>query len=222
MTDEMLYQCMPVLGNKLLETLPSDDALTYEPSEQFHKKMEQLIKRAELKEKWGVPVQTWKRVAAAIIVVLIGTITVSMSVEAFRKKVFEFIETIHETFVSTTYLEDAEMEFKPFKVGYIPRGYKLAIHDEMDNYFYQSYEKQVGDKIESLSIMQQQIYEGLIIDINSECIKTETCIIQGCTAEIGYTDTGTIHIKWEKDDCVWIVHSRESKEEMLKVCESLH
>ena len=222
-TDEMLYQCMPVFGNKLLETLPSDETLIFEPSEQFQKNMEKLIKRAELKEKWGVPVQTWKRVAAAIIVALVGTLAVSMSVKAFREKVFEFIETIYQDHISTTYYQDAENEFKAFEVGYIPEGMKLVIDSAHEDYQYQSYEKQLGNQIQMLSITQQQILDGLVFDVDTEYVQTENCIIKGCPAELGYKDNGVIHNKWENEGCRWVVVAQEiDKEEVLKVCETLH
>ena len=89
----------------------------------FERKMRQLIKRMLQKERYGFPVTTVRRVAA-VIVVAAGVMAASLSVEAVRDKVYEFVRTIYETFTETMYSvpEGTTGEFRPLYPAYIPEG----------------------------------------------------------------------------------------------------
>ena len=92
-TDELLYRYMPGLEEKLLDTYPTEQEIVHEFTAEFYERMQKLLKRARQKEKYGVPVTTWRRVAAVLSIVTISSLTVSLSVEAVRQKLYDVVQT---------------------------------------------------------------------------------------------------------------------------------
>lgn len=220
-TDEMLYKVMPVFEEKVLNAMQAEEEYDYQFSDKFQQKMQRLIKRERQKRKYGIPVQTWRRIAAMLAIVLAGLFATTMSVDAVREKVFDFIRTIYETYTSTHYYSQEEIvgEFKPLYPAYVPEGYELMIEKTGEEYLIISYET---EEKESIVIQQDQIYDGMEVQNDNEYIKEETCDIWGVTGSLSYKEDGVIRISWEKDGCLYMASATDlTKEELMKVCESL-
>ena len=223
-TDEFLYQHVPGYMEKVIDSLPDADEIDYEFSEEFKRKMEILIKRARLKEKYHIPITTGKRVAAAILLILSITLSVTFSVEAVREKVFDFIKTIYNTYISTVYYSDDEIveKFVPLYPEYIPDGAELVTEEVGETSLLLEYELNKADEMHFVLIHQQQIKDGLVVTDNTEYEKEESCIIHECSATIYHEKDGVVRITWEEKGCLYLVlGTNVEKGELLKICDSL-
>ena len=95
-TDEMLCQVMKSLDEKILNALPDEEDAKLQFSNELEHKMSKVFKREKQRRKYGFPIESWKRAAAMFAVMIIGLLTVTLSVDAIREKVFSCIETIVE------------------------------------------------------------------------------------------------------------------------------
>lgn len=224
--DDFLYRHMPALEEKIMRAYPKEEELAYEFSEEFERKMKKLMKRAAQKEKYGLPVSTGKRIAAAIAVGLIGIMAVSVNTKALnmefiRTKLYEFTQTVYDTYIERRYTapEDQVGEFVPLYPEYIPEGYELAIEEADDTSLFISYENKEGT---GFAISQEQIQDGMSVSDDNEYIREEETEILGYQAKVSYKDDGRIHIRWKSDDTLYLVMTNSiTEEELIKVCESL-
>lgn len=224
--DDFLYRHMPALEEKIMRAYPKEEELAYEFSEEFERKMERLMKRAAQKEKYGLPVSTGKRIAAAIAIGLIGVMvlavnTKALNMEFIRTKLYEFTQTVYDTYIERRYTapEDKVGEFVPLYPEYIPEGYELAIEEADDTSLLLSYE----NKEEScLVISQEQIQDGMSVSDDNEYISESPVEILGHQGKISRKEDGQIHIRWESENTLYLVGADGlTEEELLKVCESL-
>lgn len=211
---------MPDLEEKLFHAYPEEGELVHEFSEEFEKKMEKLINRARQKESFGIPVSTGKRIAAIIIAAMIGFLTASLSVEAVREKLFDFVKKVHEIYTETIYIvpEGKVGKFEPLYPDYIPRGYELTIKDTDKTFLYLCYENKEKN---SFFIQEEQI-KDMSLYMDNEYIKEEEAYINNWKGKICYKKDGRIRSIWETDNCIYIVSATDlSKKKVLKICESL-
>ena len=218
--DRLLYEHMSGVEEKYIHSVPDNDDIDYQFSEEFERKMQTMIKRERLKRKYGVPVKTWKRVAAMFIIVMSGILVPTMSVDAVREKVFSYIRNFYETYTSTQYFvqEDKE-EFVPMYPSYVPEGYELVLEDSGDDYLVLSYEQKDKD---SLIIQQEIIRDKMIVHTNNEFEGQETCEVHEETAVINYSEDGIITLSWDKGQYRYMLTvTNMTKNEVIKVAESL-
>lgn len=221
-TDEMLYRYMPGLEEKLLNALPEEEEIRVKFTEEFNQRMEVLMRRAKQKERYGIPVTTWRRMAAALAVIIAGSMAATMSVEANREKLYEFIRKVYETYAETHYSSEGDKvgKFVPLYPKYIPEGYELVIKEEYDDILFLSYENKDG--VHSITIRQDQVINGMVVADDNEYIKEEPCIVRDQKGRICYKENGIIRVLWETSNTLHVVSGKDiSKEELLKVCESL-
>lgn len=223
-TDEFLYQHVPGYMEKVIDSLPDADEIDYEFSEEFKRKMEILIKRARLKEKYHIPITTGKRVAAAILLILSITLSVTFSVEAVREKVFDFIKTMYRNYITTVYYSDDEVVgvFVPLYPEYIPDGAKLVTEESGETSLTLEYEWDKSNQSFCVLIHQEQIKNGLLVAKNTEYTKKENWTIRGDSATIYYEDENILRISWEENECLYMVlGTNVTRDELIKICESL-
>lgn len=216
--EEFLYNLMPRLDEKLISAMQVN--VDYHFTDGFETKMATLIKRNRQKRKYGIPVTTSRRVAAILVIVLIGMFTLSMSVEAVREKVLDFIETKHDTHIEKIYFmnEKESEEFLPLWPTYIPEGYKLVAEELLEDYHFMVYEFEEGNII----VCQEQIVDGMVVSQDNEYVKEKEINIQGVSAQIKYKENGIIRILWEKQNCMFTVSGENiDEEELIKICKSL-
>lgn len=220
-TDEMLCKAMKSLDEKLLNAMPEVEEIDYKFSETFEQKMKKIFKREEQHRRYGLPIESWKRMVAVLAVVISGIFAVSMSVEAVREKLFDFIETMYETYVERQYFlrEDMTEEFVPTYPNYIPEGYEIDGEELYDNYLFIAYKKQDDG---SITICQEKIEDGMMISEDIEYMKEREINIQDASGNIKYKKNGVIRIVWEKQGCIYMVTGKGiSEEELIHICESM-
>lgn len=221
-TDEMLCQVMKALDEKILDALPNDEDIKHRFSIEFEQKISKLFKREKQRLRYGFPIESWKRVVAMFAVMIIGLLTVTLSVDAIREKVFSCIETIYDTYTSKHfYIEEASVGgFVPMYPSYIPEGYTLAIEDVEEDGMFLSYETE--DEKDCIIISQDLIYNQMHYADDNEYVEEDICLIQEEEAEIGIKSNGTICLRWEKNGIIYLVSATNLLEdEVIKVCESL-
>lgn len=220
-TDEFLYQHMPKLEEKILNEMPEEQEINVEFTEQFQDKMKVLLRKAKQKEKYGIPIARWRRAVAMLIIILVGTMTLSFSVEAVREKIFNVVRTVYETYIENRYFveEDKISKFKPVYPQYIPEGYNLIIEDSDETFLVLSYENLDGSV---LFMKQEQITDGLLISEDNEYVSKKSVIVLGNKATMYKKENGTIRVRWSSGNCEYMVSAENLNEkEMLKICNSL-
>ena len=220
---DFLYECMPALEEKVLQAYREEKEQPHEFSSGFERKMRQLIKRMLQKERYGFPVTTVRR-AAAVIVVAAGVMAASLSVEAVRDKVYEFVRTIYETFTETMYSvpEGTTGEFRPLYPAYIPEGYVPAIEDRDENSLVLSYEKEDENGLQGIVIAEDQITDGLLVSDDNEYVSESIVEVLGQEGTLSRKEDGYIHVRWEADGCLYMVAAGGlTEDEVLKICNSL-
>ncbi len=124
-TDELLYQYMPIADEMDLDALEAEIA---DEEIVLSKKFERRMKRLMWKEehKWVAGFGKFMaRVAVVLLCVLGVSLAVTMSVDAYRSKFFQTVQEIWEDSVVHTYdVGEEGQEFVPHEPSYIPEGYE--------------------------------------------------------------------------------------------------
>ena len=221
-TDEMLCQVMMSLDEKILKALPDEENLNHQFSIRFEQKMSKLMKREKQRRRYGLPIETWKRMVAMLAVMFIGIFSVTMGVDAIREKVFSYIETVYDSYTSKRFfVEEAGMgKFVPMYPTYIPEGYEMSIEDVEEDGLFLSYETKDGKNC--ILISQDLIYDQMHYTYDNEYVQEYTYQIQEVEAKIGRKSDGTIRVRWEKNGIIYLVSATNLPEDdVIKVCELL-
>lgn len=146
-TDEWLYQYMPVLDAAIISELENKLDTSYRFSRKFERRMKRLI-RKEAHPWLGYLQYISKRAAVLLIGFLITSFTVTMSVEAYREKFFETIKTFFEDAFILSYFTNANINKLISKEPlYLPQGYVEIDRSENENYFSVTYQNEEGKLI---------------------------------------------------------------------------
>lgn len=224
--DEFLYRYMPELEEKLMRAYPEDGEFTHRFSASFEKRMEKLLARVRQKEKYGIPVRTGARIAAAIALILAGAAAVSVNTEALsleriREKLYEYTQVIHKKETEKRYYAPEEKvgEFVPLYPTYIPEGYELTTEDSDGTFLFLSYENPENT---GFIIDQEQVKNGMVVGEDNEYVREEKAEILGYEGRICYKEDGAVYIWWESENTLYFAGANSfGKEELLKICESL-
>jgi hypothetical protein len=224
--DEFLYRYMPGLEEKIMKAYPEEGEFIHEFSESFEKRMEKLLARMRQKERYGIPIRTGARIAAAIALILAGSIAVSVNTDALgmewiKEKLYEYTQVIHKKETEKRYYAPEEKvgEFVPLYPAYIPKGYELTVEDRGDTYLFLSYENPENT---GFIIDQEQVKDGMVVGEDNEYVREEKAQILGYDGKICYKEDGTVHIWWESENTLYLAGANSfGKEELLKICESL-
>ena len=128
-----------------LNQYPSDDELENPHifSDEHNRKMKKIIKMALRVERRGERSKQYRRIAAAIGLVLIGSVTMVTQVEAFRVPMMRFFQKVTEK--STLFGVQKENnfsvteKFQEYEPQYIPAGFSVAEVKEFEKSFYIRY-----------------------------------------------------------------------------------
>ncbi|MBQ7942603.1 MAG: hypothetical protein IJ326_00910 [Lachnospiraceae bacterium] len=117
-TDQWLYKYMPVVDEAIIQEL-EDNIEEYEFSDRFERKMKKLMWQEA--HSWiGSFVKYAKRVAILFGCIIGSMFVITMSVEAYRVKFFETLETLLSDMIEYIYYdEEEEVEFKILEPTYI-------------------------------------------------------------------------------------------------------
>ena len=83
-TDEWLYEKMPIVDAAMVRQLEVCTQKKYVFSDKFRKRMKRLIQKEKYMYAEKQLKKITQKIAAAAVVMLVGALTVTMSVEAYR------------------------------------------------------------------------------------------------------------------------------------------
>lgn len=218
--DELLETYVPSCMDKVLDHYEKQSKKMAPPSEEYKNNMKKLIRREKIKRLYHIPIRTTRRIAAVLVISLLAGMMASMSVEAVREKLYDWVKDIYDDI--TLYRYDVKEEsghFVPVYPSYIPKGYKLKDTTKDEYTLILTYTDKTNKK--NITITEFWIIDGDKIYENNEFIKEKTITIQTKKANLGYTEDG-IMIRWDAFGCRMGIDSNlENEDELIKIGESL-
>lgn len=222
MSNEILKEALRISMERELETIPSNASLKdyHSFSMDLEKKMKRLIKKANIKYVNINKFRVRKSIVAASLILVI--VTASMSVEAIRIPVIRLTEKIYKEFSEIMFenKDDIEVPQKIEEVyvpAYIPEGYTLT--EEVDNMRSMHFWYYTNEEGQEISV--EQFVFRVSMSVDTEGITTEEITINDMNGII-YTKRGLTTIIVNDNRYVHFVSGYESREELIKIVESLH
>lgn len=223
MSDEILREALKVSMDREFEAMFPDDSAN-EPhsfSIQFEKNMDIIIKKAKIKY---INIKRFKIrksiVVAASLMVFICT--ASMSVEAFRTPLIRLSEKVYTEFSSILFENEEDIE-TPTRIedlyvpAYIPEGYTLE--EESEDFVSMHFFVYTNENEQTLFVDQYTL--GVSMAVDTEGITTERIMIKGMEGII-YSKNGLTTVIVNDDKYVHMVSGYVSREEIIKISESLY
>ena len=122
-TDEWLYQYMPVVDNAMIKALESQVNEDYVFSKHFERKMQKVI-RLEAHPVLSGAQQILKSVAIFFTGIICAGLVLTLSVDAYRDKFFMTLKTLREDATQYNYSSgEKDVVLTPTIPTYIPEGY---------------------------------------------------------------------------------------------------
>ncbi len=217
-TDDMLKKAVIKADIYEIETLPADDEIEYEFSNEFKRKIKKLIRQNKTRSQ--VEAMAFLRMRVVVFVAAIIILLVSaMSVSAMRAAVFEFITEVNEKFTHIFFNEsrssqDAADGFAIYEPAYIPEGFKL-VNKNTDGLVLLEYEKE-NDFIS----YSQQCLENVSSNINTEGVRLEELEFKGLPAKY-YSNQGVQNLLWYDEKYMYMVSSTLDRDIVFKIAESV-
>lgn len=205
-TDEWLYQYMPIVDEAIIRELESSTDYEYQFSGKFERRMKKLIRR-EAHPWLEVFYRISKKAAVLFVCMISSLVIVSMSVEAYRVKVFDTIKTIWEDSALYSYFTNQNQEaFRCHEPGYIPEGYQETERILLEYWLSVTYTNEEGDMITWDQMLVQD--EGEIVT-DIEYDQQITKEINGMNVVISIYPDGFVSAYCEQDKYVYILTADE-------------
>ncbi len=222
MANEILKNALIISMENELSTIPSSvDLKEYHSfSDEFDKRMKTLIKKANIKYVNIDKFRVRRSIVAASLIIIIAT--ASMSVEALRLPIIKLTEKIYTEFSEILFDNEEniavpEMIEDVYVPSYMTEGYTL-IEESKDmklmHFLVYANEK---DQL----IMVDQFTLGVSMAVDTEGITTEEITIKDKSGII-YSKNGLTTIIINDNNYVHMISGYESREEIIKIAESLH
>ena len=217
--DDFLYDHMESVENIILESLPKEDDLSQKFSKRFERKMNKLIIR-ERKSPFIKSFINYSKKAAIILFVFISiTFATTMSVEAYRVRIFEVVIEIWEEFTSIIFRSKENIDdgkLIPINSTYIPHGFTIIEEDTNHYEHFIYWENDYGIEI---MFEQAKITSNAIIS-DTEGIKVEKIFIE--EQEVIYFTNKNVHqLYWNDSNYIYTIVSAYDKKELIKMAESI-
>ena len=219
-TDELLYQYMPIADEMDLDALEAEIA---DEEIVLSKKFERRMKRLMWKEehKWVAGFGKFMaRVAVVMLCVLGVSLAVTMSVDAYRSKFFQTVQEIWEDSVVHTYdVGEEGQEFVPHEPSYIPEGYEEV--ERIENGYYLSIEYKDGNN-HYISLEQNGIEQGTWSAIDGEYANEKKHKLEDGYVTLFIYEDGYINAYYETENYVYIIIANNLElEEIIYMCDSI-
>lgn len=218
LSDEFLYKYIPSAEAVALESIPAENELNHIFSSRFHRKMQALLKYERRGTFGRFATQLGRAVAAVLVVVIMLNTVLVVSVEAYREKFFEIIQTVTERFTSffVEVDDDAPVtEFVPIEPPYIPEGFE-EIERFVDGFVIEIVYSN-GDQ----DICYSQIKAGAgVMYIDTEDARTERIQI-GAQEVYVITEDNMITVYWVCDGSEFLIISNAACDQILAVAENI-
>jgi len=202
-TDELLYQYMPIADEMDLDALEAEIA---DEEIVLSKKFERRMKRLMWKEehKWVAGFGKFMaRVAVVLLCVLGVSLAVTMSVDAYRSKFFQTVQEIWEDSVVHTYdVGEEGQEFVPHEPSYIPEGYEEVRRITTDRTINIEYHNKGGHYIQW---DQTEAKQGAWSALDTEYVEKEYYEINKGVVEIYFYNDNFIRAYYETNQYIYIL-----------------
>ncbi len=201
--------------------IPNEEDIKYEFSEKFNKKMKKLLRKTEHK---GIhhSAKISKRiiaVAAAIVIILAGL----MSVSAIREPVVNFVLEFFEDHIDFGFSGDVSQEIE-YEYGFseIPKGFELTVKNNEGGTVYTEYTNiNTGDII----ILTQSITDSDDLSVDKEHGAITKEFVDGMEVYIYEHENGDyIHANWIKETYSFLLvyYGDIEKEEFIDLVKSIN
>lgn len=211
-TDEWLYEQMPKVEKAILDEIPDQPELPFQPSAKFEKRMKRLIRQSRHPRMHFRYMKKTGRIAAVVVLGAVITGAATFGVKATEPMRMEIMDqTWHEDYVEEHYHVTGEGRVK--YLTYIPEGYELVEEDK--DAYWAEYQNASGDKIEyNVWVLS----DGASVTRDTEFERVEYVELRGTTIEIGYKDTGWINCSWKEDNALYFLGADNlEKEELIEM-----
>ncbi len=217
--DEFLYKHVPMAEKSAMAAIPKEDELNHTFSSRFLRRMKALV-NYERRGSFGRFAVRFGRAVAAVlqIVILLNTLLV-VSVDAYREKFFEIIQTVTEKF--TSFIVDVDddapvTDLVPIEPPYIPEGFEVAERFSDAISYDVAYRNSEGQEI---------YYSQCIITTGSIHIDTEDAAekwiqIDDCRVYV-VVENGTTQLHWFDGDYRFLVIGSADYESFIAVAEEI-
>ena len=211
--DEIFAIAVDEYEEELLNQIPVDEDIEYEFSEDFNKKHERMLKqyRAGKYKNYRSPAI---KVATVIGLLVILSATVTLSIEAVRLKVFNFvIEKADEFAVINVREKNMENEAKQLSLEHLPAGFELITEETEGDVFtvvYANDDKYINYSFWNISIKSAVDTENAEFK-EIEILKTKVIL----------SDKGDFNIFTWHDECfVYTIVSNLSQSSVQEIIEN--
>lgn len=209
------------------EMLPIEEDCDYEPSKEFKKSMERILKRAERKAWWqGNYITIAKGAASVMIVGVVASVTV-MNVEAFKVPVFNFFMENQEKYSKLEVREQGkeEYDYKTLLKEYpgialpieLPKGYE--------------YQETKGNEIQYTTIYLNNIDNDMLVlsqtfgdstwDVDTERNPSKEIEKDNIKYKV-FVDKENTTIVWNKEGSSYNLNGQLTEQEIEKIIENMH
>lgn len=223
-TEEQLYQYMPIVEAQKMARYPSDEELPkHKFSKRFERKMQHLIKVQKRSPRMKKMIISAKRVAVFLLICSTLTFSCLMTVEAFRMKVIEIVTEVFEDLTHFSFLSPAEPldEMGELTFTYLPEEMEQIEIEKDDDALVQRiyFENTEGRQ---LIIDQQSVNNDVGYDVilDTEGGSSSTIIVDGEEGVL-VTKGDWSSIMWDDDQYVWLVVGELSPDELTKVADGI-
>ena len=219
LSDEFLYKHIPRAERVVIDSMPAEDELDHTFSNRFLRKMQALLKYQHRGSFGRFATQLGRVVAAVLVVVLLLNTVLVVSVEAYREKFFEIIQTVTEKFTSFFVDVDGDApvtEFISIEPPYIPDGFEMIDQFRDENRHTVIYLNDGGQEIYYCQMMA-----GIgVLYFDTEDASVETLQIMGQEIYV-ITEDNMIQVYWAENSFEFLIISNFDHDGVLAVAESI-
>lgn len=112
-TDELLYKYCKTVDEYITDKIPNDEEINHTYSEEFENKIKKIIKQ-ENKHHFVAKFYKYSKKVAIIFLIIISVLGATMSVDAIRYRVIEFIKNVRSE--ETNYSFKGKIKSENFKI----------------------------------------------------------------------------------------------------------
>lgn len=205
---------------KIADEYPNEGNRQHVFSENFEKKMAELIKKPP-KNKSVIFKNVGKRIAVVTAVVILGLTTTVFSVKAFRVPVINFFVKVYETFTSL-FVENTQVEyndnfqFTPKHPSYVPQGFEVENEYTYDVMYRIDYKSKNNLYY---YFKQDRLYQNQIID--TEHSNYNDIIQHNGTKYYYYITDGNKKMVWFDTHYSYMISGNIDQDDMFRIAESI-
>ncbi len=192
-TDEWLYEKMPIVDAAIMQRLEEGVDGNYVFSNKSVKAMNRLIQKEKYMTAAKLVKKITQRVAVIVLIMFLGALTVPMSVKAYQAQLFHTIKTIFDGKIGIYSYEpyaikEGDLTDTILRPGYIPNGYELTDENHTDTSSVLEYSKANQHLIYNQKIITN---EKMIFDMSYDHM--DRMGINGMT----------VLVYWYQDETFW-------------------